>query len=540
MFRRVTTALTLLAALVSFTTSADAEPDTTAAQLPGGPLAVYVGPRGQCQSSYVVDGTVDGNFFPGGAPYAFSPVGDCGLFLAFPATASEQPAALRGKTFGFEKHAGPSPDAIYTPVSQALLGGDGSAASPYIESTVFKVETGGEEDAVVTETTTYVDGAAQFSSTYAVKNVAKSPIYFRAMYAGDLFTDGDDQGVGVFLGGPPRFVGALSSASGVLGGLQEQPAPALPWSAFEELAFADVWSRVTATVEDEAAFKDAVEPNEVDDAVGVEWDQFRTAGLPSGQEASFSIVNRTQVPTGLDVQPSQQTHTVGQTAAVTVTAADTAGAPYANRPIVYSIGGANPKTGSVTTNASGVATIGYVGTVAGLDTMQLFLDLASSGSLTPQDPAASAQITWAPAAPTPNSGYRVQSVHASSNGTVTIALVPRQDGTALAEVTVPTATISRATSAAKRQKRCEKNETPIKGRCRPKTTVSGRASAKGRAGVSLKIAVEPSRELEAALKHGKQVALAAKLTYRSALGGTPTAQTFHFTVKARSRKQRRR
>jgi hypothetical protein len=535
---RTMTMLAFLAAASLLTASAGADQDTTAVELPGAPMSVYVGPRGECQSSYVINGRVEGNFFPGGTPYEFSPVGDCGLFLAFPSAGAGQPTALAGKTFGFEKHAGASPGALFTPVSQSPVSGEGTPASSYAQSTVFKVEAGGEEDALVTETTSYVNGAAQFSSTYTVKNISKSQLYFRAIYAGDLFVNGEDQGVGVFNAGPPRFIGGQNASSGVLGGLQEAPAPALAWSAYEELAYPQIWTSVTETAEAAMAFNDGVTPGEVDNAVGVEWDQLRAKGLEKDGEASFSIVNRTQVPAALLAQPSTQTHVVGQSATVAVTALDTAGAPYANRPIVYAIGGANPKSGSVTTNSSGVATISYVGTVAGLDSLQMFLDLAGSGALAPQDPAIAAQISWTPAPATANSSYRIQSVHTKPNGAITIVLVPRQEGTALLEVTAPTATISSTASAARRQKPCKKGQVRIKRVCRPQSTLSGKVSGRGRAGAALTITVQPSRKVRAALKKGRKVALTAKLTYRSALGGKPTAETFHFSAKTVKRKHR--
>jgi hypothetical protein len=533
--------LATLAALPSV--SSGFEPsDTVAMAISGNPMTVYVGPRGQCQSSYLVNGAIEGNFFPGGSPYTFSPVGDCGFFLAFPA-GTGQPTSLVNTTFGFKGNAGPTvePEALYTPVSQSQVSGDGSSGNPFSQTTVFKVvDSAKAEDALITETTKYVNGAPQFSSTYTVKNTSGSTLYFRAMYAGDLFVNGADEGTGVFLGGPPRFIGGQNTGTGVLGGLQEEPGPALPWSGYEELDYPDVWSKVLDTVKAPAAFNGGIELNNVDNAVGVEWNQFRTAGLASGEEASFSIVNRTQVPSSLGVSPTTQSHTVGQTATVTVTAADTAGAPYANRSIVYAIAGANPKTGSVTTNASGQATISYVGTAAGLDTMQLFLDLNGNGAQDNGEPSSTAQLVWAPAPPTPNSSYKVQSVHANSNGTVTITFVPTQEGTALVEVTVPTATISRNAVAAKRQKKCKKGQVRIKRKCRPSSTLSGKVSAKGVAGVPLKITVQPSRKVKAALKKGKKVQLTTKLSYRSALGGTPTAQTFHFTVKAPKKKQKKK
>jgi hypothetical protein len=512
--------------------------DTTAATIPGSPLTVYVGPRGQCQSSYVLNGKANGNFFPGGDPFVFSPVGDCGFFLAFPAGAG-QPASLVNKTFGFKGSAGPNPEPeeVYTPVSQSEVTGNGSATTPFSQTTVFKViDSAKKEDALITETTTYVNGAPQFSSSYTVKNTSGSTLYFRSMYAGDLFVNGADQGIGVFLGGPPPFIGGQNTASGVLGGLQEEPLPALQWSAYEELDYPDVWSRVLETVEEPTAFKNGVEPNNVDNAAGVEWDQFRTTGLANGKEATFSIINRTQVPSGLGVSPATQTHTVGQAATVTVTALDTAGAPYANRPLVYSIGGVNPKTGSVTTNAAGQATVSYVGTAAGIDTMQLFLDLAGTGAQTAQDPAATASINWTPAPPTPSGSYTIKSIKANSDGTVTIVFVPVQEGTGTVEVTVPTGTISRNASIAK-AKKCKKSQIKIHGKCRPKTTVSGKVTAKGKAGVPLKITVKPSSKVKKALAKGKKVQLTAKLTYKSVLGGAPTVKTYHFTVKAKKKKK---
>jgi hypothetical protein len=220
-----------------------------------------------------------------------------------------------------------------------------------------------------------------------------------------------------------------------------------------------------------------------------------------------------------------------------VTATDNIGTPYGNRSLVYSIGGANPKTGSVTTNAAGQAVISYVGTAAGLDTMQMFLDLNGDGSASNGEPASAAQVIWTPAPPTPNSTYTIQKIHANSNGTITITFVPAQDGTAIVEVTVPTASISRNASIAKKKK-CKRNQVRIKGKCRPKTSVSGKVSAQGKAGVPLAITVKPSSKVRKALAKGKKVQLTAKLTYKSALGGTPTVKTFHFTVKGKKKKKK--
>ncbi|HEY2202641.1 MAG TPA: hypothetical protein VGH56_12200, partial [Solirubrobacteraceae bacterium] len=107
----------LLAVGFGPTATASAVSDTAAVSLPGSPLTVYVGPRGECQSSYLVNGIVEGNFFPGGSTYTFNPVADCGFFLAFPTAGAGQPTALQGQTFGFEGNAGPHGLMTYTPVT---------------------------------------------------------------------------------------------------------------------------------------------------------------------------------------------------------------------------------------------------------------------------------------------------------------------------------------------------------------------------------------------------------------------------------------
>jgi hypothetical protein len=517
--------------------------------LPGGPLTVSVGSLGQCQSSYPNVGT---NFFPPSGTE-----GDCGFFLAFPSSTVGQAEKLKGDVYGFPGAAGPGIGAgtEYTEDGQGPITGSGTSADPYAEETKFKVESGGKEFAVITDRTTYVSGQAQFTSTYTVENVtgnggsteAPSELFFHAIVAGDLFVSNDDQGTGVFLGGPPKFIGGQNPQIGTLGGFVE----ATPeWTNFQEGywdgpfvpegALAEdhgIWNAVRTAAENTSVFNDSFDPMLMDNGAGVSWDDHLTKALKPKETASYTIINRSQVPTTLGVQPVTQSHTVGQTATVTVTATDNVGTPYSGRPLVYSIGGANPKTGSVTTNSAGVATISYVGTAAGLDTMQMFLDLNGNGVADNAEPTSAAQIVWTPAPPTPNSTYTIQSIKANSDGTITIVFVPSQEGTANVDVTVPTATISRNASIAK-AKKCKRGQIKIHGKCRPKTTVSGKVTAKGKAGVPLKIVVKPSSKVKKALAKGKKVQLTAKLTYKSVLGGTPTVKTYHFTVKAKKKKKK--
>jgi hypothetical protein len=465
-------------------------------------------------------------------------VADCGFFLAFPEKGAGQPAGLKNKTFGFQGNAGPFGLQEYVPVSQSPVTGAGTAASPYSQMTVFEAAAGGGEGGViVTETTTYVNGAPQFTSTFAVKNMTTKTIYFRALYAGDLFVNGSDLGTGVFLGGPPRFIGGQNTKSGVFGGLVEVGAPALPWSHFQELAFPNVWTAVQkAAEEEEKTFNDTIEPAEVDNAAGVEWDQYQKTGLPKGEEATFSIINRTQVPSALQISPTNQTLTQGQTETVNVTALDTASQPYAGKTLRYTVGGANAQSGSVVLNSSGQAQISYVGNNAGIDTIQMFLDLAGSGTQTSNDPAGASTVTFLPKPPpTPNSSYKVQSIHANADGTITIVFVPTQAGQATLEVTVPTGTISRKQAEAAKRKKCKKGQIKLKGKCRPAVTRTGKVTAAGAANVPLSLTVKASSKVKAALKKGRTVKLTAKLTYQSSLGGAPSVTKYVFTVKPRKK-----
>lgn len=528
------TALTLAPAIAA------AEPGVVA--FPGSPLSVFVGPRGECQSSYPLTGV---NYF-------VAEKGDCGFFLAFPNHETKPQAAfLSEHTFGFGGSAGPGLAEHYVPVSQSPVEGAGTGASPYKQTTVFDISEEEEEKpkapiyAKITDVTTYIAGAAEFTSTYTVKNETAQKLWFRALYAGDLYVAGNDFGIGSFLGGPPRFVGGLNTAEGILGGFIEST----PWSAWQEGCWNEssaenpgrcegatasdegIWHIVRESAKQEAGsvFNDTVDPAQIDNAAGVEWDEPLTTGLASGAEQSFTVINHTEAPAGLTISPASQTLTQGQTETISVTALNTAGNPYGGGTLRYSVVGANTQSGSITLNAAGQGQISFIGNNAGADTIQMYLDLAKDGVQSATDPTATATVTWLPKPPTPDSSYTIKSVHANSNGTITIVFVPTQAGQATLEVTVPTASISSAQAA--KAKKCKKGQIKIHGKCRPKNTLSGKVKATGVAGVPLSLTIKPSAKVKAALGKGKTVHLTATLTYKSALGGAPVVHVYHLTVK---------
>jgi hypothetical protein len=535
-----------------------------AVTLPGGPLSVAVGSRGQCQSSYAGLGN---NFYP-----PEGPLGDCGFFLGFPT--SGNPAPLQKQVFGFTGTRGPSLSALYAPVGQRAPTGTGSAADPYREVTLFKVDDPTREAegdyALVEETTTYVSGEAQFTSTYDVENITgesdvgvsgvspapATSLRFQAIYAGELSSGGEGLGSGLPLSGPPRLLGARDEPLGALGGFVEAPAPSPAWASYASGCWSvvpepaglcagagandrGIWAAVRDATGDVPAFDDTIDPATLTDGAGVSWTDHLGAPLQPGGHAVYTIVNRADIPSALSVAPNiAQTQTVGKTATIAVTASDNAGLPYAERPIVYTIGEANPKTGSVLTNAAGVATIAYTGTVAGADTVHMFLDLAGSGSQTTRDPSASAQVVWTTAPATASSRFSVLSAHAARDGTITIVLVPLQEGSASLRATTATAAIAtaRKTRSSKRP-RCKRPRVAIGDNCRSPTTLVGALRAHGSANLPLRLVVKPTRTVAKALARGKAVPLTARLSYRSAFGGAATARMFRFTVRLKSRRQ---
>jgi hypothetical protein len=563
---RYTAVLTALAAVVlgAFTTNAGA---AAPIKFGGSPLTVYVNEVGRCQSSYPSFG---GNYYPGFlSSLEEGGLADCGFFIATPngptGGKNPQPEQLQGpeslgtklgRVFGFNGVAGPSgfnePSTgkessrlLYKAVKNEGPTGSGTSADPFKVVTVYTAEVEGTPYFEVTQTTEYVSGNPYFTVNFAVKNVSKSTVYYRAIYAGDLFVNGSDVGTGVFLAGPPRFVGGQNQTSGVLGGFQEElhafDGSATPaWSSYAEDYWntteggtGGIWHDVQESANASQAFPNSVSPTNWDNGAGVAWDTNYTEGhgLEPGQEQKYAAVNLTTVPSTLQVNPTSQGLSQGSTATITVTALNSGAQPYANTPLRYSISGVNPQTGVVTTNAQGIAQIHYVGANAGVDLVSMYLDLGNTGVQAPNDPTGTAQVTFVPLPP--NSSVTIKSVAVNPNGTITITYVPTEAGTGTLTVTVPTASVARRHKA-----RCKKGTTRIKGRCLPPTSTFGAVSGAGTAGVPLTLTVKPSGQAVKALGKGRTLHVLATLTYQSARGGQPTVHIYHLTLKGKRHKGR--
>jgi hypothetical protein len=384
LFRLATALVAVCAALATTAGAAFAEP----VAIPGNPMTVYVGPQGQLQA--YLSGAEDGIYYD-----PSQQLGDAGFFIA----GREGP--LGTKVWGFEGTAGPHGLEGYEAVSQGPVTGSGSAADPFSQVTEYRVPVGG--GLRITETTTYVNGATEFRNKWVVTNEYGSSLYFRAFAAADFYFEGDDRGTGVFTQGPPRFIGGTNVDTGRSGGYVEVTGGSSlspPWTHYQELAWPDIWESVIEKAGESAThFNDTVDPNDEDNAGGVEWDQYETTGLANGSSATYEVIARVAVPAALKLDPTNAGAPQGVPINITGTALDSVGQPYAGQALRYSISGVNPGSGVLTLNSSGQAVITDPGTNAGGDTISAFVDFNGNGVRDPDEPQASALATFVDSIP---------------------------------------------------------------------------------------------------------------------------------------------
>ena len=350
-------------------------------------MTVFVGELGQLQAFRA--GVPDGIYYR-----PDSTTGDAGFFLA-----------VRDGTptvYGFDGNAGPHGTTDYTLGSQGAVTGSGTAGDPLKQMTVYR--TAASNGLEVTQTTSYVNGSQFFTITWVVRNTAATAAHFKAFAAADFFFDGSDRGTGIYTQGPPQFIGGTNADTGNSGGFAEVPGTTA-WSRYQALAFGsadnEVWGKINnAAAADAPTFDDSVVGEQVDNAGGVEWDQYVTGGTPgslaAGASATFSLVARSAVPSALQINPPNAGSPKGVPINFTVGAFDTNGTPYAGKTIRYAITGVNatPTTLAATVGPDGNAVITDPGTNAGPDTVVAFLDFNNNGTREPAEPQASALATF--------------------------------------------------------------------------------------------------------------------------------------------------
>jgi hypothetical protein len=203
---------------------------------------------------------------------------------------------------------------------------------------------------------------------------------------------------------------------GAAGGFVEET----PWSHYEVNGFSTVRSDAASTAA--TGLTDHVETNMVDNGAGIEWDDHfdRVNALAPGATATYNVGERYVDTLGLT--PPVSTKLTGDTATLTVSAAQVNGAVIAGKTIDYTVLGVNNLAGKVTTDAKGHATISYIGGAAGQDNVVAFVDLNGNGTRDTNEPQATATVNWSgvPVAPVIGESAGVRPV----KGTVKVKLPP--------------------------------------------------------------------------------------------------------------------
>ena len=450
--RVVAAALAVIALCAAAASGANAAP----VSLGGTPMSVYVGELGQLQAFRA--GIPDGIYYR-----PDSTTGDAGFFLAV--------LDSTNKVFGFNGNAGPHGTTDYTLGSQGAVTGSGTAADPLKQVTIYR--TAASNALEVTQTTTYVNGSQFFTVRWDVRNTTGSAAHFKAFAAADFFFDGSDRGTGIYTQGPPQFIGGTNADTGNSGGFAEVPGTTA-WSRYQALAYGaapdEVWGKINgAAASASPTFDDSVVAEQVDNAGGVEWDQYATgAGLANNASASFSLVARSAIPSALQINPPNAGSPKGVPINFTVGAFDTNGTPYAGRTIRYAITGVNatPTPLSATVGPDGNAVITDPGTNAGPDTVVAFLDFNNNGTREEAEPQASALATFVDNVP-PSCKVKVSGDRPGGSGGAGKPLIITVDCNEASTVTVqttltPRSSRSRAATVDKKKKAKKKKTIKLK------------------------------------------------------------------------------
>ncbi len=226
----------------------------------GSPLNIIVNPRGHLSVSLDSEPGLEVDADANGAK--------AGLTLGFPSGHSQGVFGANGQ---------------FVPVGPPELEVNGNVFRLSVKYTTSSPAPG-NDDPLITETVTYVNGETTFTTDYKLENVeaiATSP--FRATVAADLSTDLEDQGVGHFDPGPPRFVGSLSDPYQTGDGLEEIRG----WSAYEEGAAGNIVSDIQAP--GGPGLGNTADEGLHDTASAAQWDDRRSSGLPVAASDTFQV-----------------------------------------------------------------------------------------------------------------------------------------------------------------------------------------------------------------------------------------------------------
>ena len=372
-WRRLGPRRAIVAACVALAAPASAQ--AADGVIDGSPLNVYANDVGRLQAAF--DGAASGEFYTG----ALAP-SDAGLSAAV-----QLPT---GGPFTVYGRAGGLP---FTAASPPTLAGDGSPGNPWRLTTTFNAGSVLQ----VSEIVQYVNGTNDVTVTYSVGPLQTTGINVRLYESASVLPAASYFATGFALPGPPRRVGA--QALGRSGGGSDSLVEVTPWAHFQEASASTISNVVSTTNPAATGFNDTILPTAANNGAGV-GAQWNIGTLSTGQSATVSVTWHFNLTSALQLAAASPTQTAGQTASVTVAARNNDGAPDAGRGVVYTIAGANPGGGAVTTGADGTTVISWLGAKVGTDTLTAFVDRDGNGTWDVNtEPRQIVTVTFAPLPP---------------------------------------------------------------------------------------------------------------------------------------------
>lgn len=254
-----------------------------------GPLtSVAIGNEGSCQIGYRGDAQLE-LYPPSTTP------GDCGT-LIYAAGTLFAPAF---SNHGSSAANGIGANTAHTPVSQSDVSGAGTAASPFVVTTVYDLGTTGLR---VTEVNSYTAGQEFYRTDVAIRNggtATQAGVIYRA---GDCFLQENDRGFG-FVEAANRGPGCARNANNSPAGRIEQWVPLTAGSSYMEDTFSTVWAAIGA----HTLFPNTCKcDTAVDNGAGISW----PFSIAAGGTATFShltVFSPSGVTGGQQTQPAPTT-----------------------------------------------------------------------------------------------------------------------------------------------------------------------------------------------------------------------------------------
>lgn len=236
----------------------------------GTTLQINVGADGSQQ--VIANGQTSGQFYS-----AAMPLGDYGVFVATGST-------LYGPDFGQHPLSGYGNGAYpvpFTKVSQSGVTGSGTAASPYMVTTVL-----GAGPLTITQKISYINGQSYYRQDWTVKNTSTSPVTYRLYHAGDMEMPGSNNGSGYY---NAQFgaVGAKNQAGNWY--ILFQPNSAA--DAYMEANYATIWSSIGNGVPG-AGFNNTIITTSTDNGAGLQWNR-TLAAAASDTISTFTTLGTT-------------------------------------------------------------------------------------------------------------------------------------------------------------------------------------------------------------------------------------------------------